>query len=362
MASVTQPKTHPNSERLSNSIVLPPREEILDHDNVSNSAAITLDESLDHHDHENIVFDENTLGKRLIILGTVVIPLLGMAGAIYMAWQFGMVSWLHLTMLFGGWYLTGMGITIGYHRMLTHRSFETVPAVRWFWTVMGALAVEGSPIDWCMVHRKHHQFSDHHGDPHSPHLHGEGVWNSIKGFWHSHSGWLFNSNWSKCEREKYVPDLVSDPLLAAIDKRYYLWVTATLVIPTVIGGIAALFGPVVSFTTIAQGASLGLVWGGLARVCLSHHMTWSINSVCHVFGSRDFKSSDDSRNNIFFGIFSHGEGWHNNHHAFPTSARHGLKWWQFDLSWVIIRGLEKVGLAWNVKLPTEKQLETRAVK
>jgi stearoyl-CoA desaturase (delta-9 desaturase) len=154
---------------------------------------------------------------------------------------------------------------------------------------------------------------------------------------------------------------MKDPMLVAIDAKYYWWVTATLVIPLVIGGLAALFyEPTV--LGVLKGAGLGFIWGGLARVCLSHHMTWSINSICHIFGSQDFKSSDDSRNNLFFGIFSHGEGWHNNHHAFPTSARHGLKWWQFDLSWVIIRTMAMFGLVWNVKLPTERQMESRAIK
>ena len=316
----------------------------------------------EHAHHDDIIFEEYTLTKRLVILATVVLPILGLAAAVFLAWQYGMMSWLHLTMMIGGWYLTGMGITIGYHRMLTHRSFETVAPVRWFWTAMGALAVEGSPIDWCMVHRKHHQFSDHHGDPHSPHLHEGGFWNMLKGFWHSHAGWLFNANWSKSEREKYVPDLANDPLLVAIDKKYYWWVVATLLIPTGIGAFAALFAAEVTLGSIGVGAGLGFLWGGLARVCLSHHMTWSINSICHIFGSQDYKSSDDSRNNLFFGVLSHGEGWHNNHHAFPTSARHGLKWWQLDLSWIIIRSLQACGLAWNVKLPSERQLENRALK
>ena len=310
-----------------------------------------------HHD------DENSLSKRLIMLGTVVIPLLGMVAAIFMAFQFSLVRWLDVVMLIGGWYLTGMGITIGFHRMLTHRSFEAHPAIRWFWTAAGSLAVEGSPIDWCMVHRKHHRYSDHHGDPHSPHLHEGGFWNILKGFWHSHTGWLFNANWSKSERKKYVPDLMHDEFLLRIDRHYYMWVVATLVIPMIIGAIYGVFFPLAGTSSVlwaaGQGALLGFVWGGLARVCLSHHMTWSINSICHIFGSQDYKANDDSRNNFFFGVLSHGEGWHNNHHAFPTSARHGLKWWQFDLSWVIIRGLEMCGLAWNVKLPTERQLETR---
>ncbi len=295
--------------------------------------------------------EEQSFTHKMVILGAVVFPLMGLIGAIAMAFTNGYISWLHLGMLIGGWYLTGLGITIGFHRMLTHRSFEAHPWVRNFWTVMGSLAVEGSPIDWCMVHRKHHQFSDHHGDPHSPHLHDDTMLGMLKGAWHSHVGWMFNANWSRKERLKYVPDLMNDPVLLSIDRNYYLWVTATLVVPAIIGGLASMS---------LMGAWLGLLWGGLARVCLSHHMTWSINSICHLFGARDFKSSDDSRNNIVFGVLSHGEGWHNNHHAFPTSARHGLKWWQFDLSWIIIRGMQLVGLAWNVKLPTDKQLESRA--
>lgn len=346
-----------SKKRLSGGLVQPAEPKV--HESVTKQAEIEPHDQ----DHEDVIFDdENSITKRLVILGTVVIPLLGMVAAIVMASQFGMVTWLDLVMLIGGWYLTGLGITIGFHRMLTHRSFETIGPIRWFWTAMGSLAVEGSPTDWCMVHRKHHQFSDHHGDPHSPHLHEGGFWNTLKGFWHSHTGWLFNSNWSKQEREKYVPDMLDDPFLNSIDRNYPWWVVATLVIPTVIGGVAALFGPVWSVGAIAKGAGLGFIWGGLARVCLSHHMTWSINSICHIFGSRDFKSSDDSRNNVVFGVLSHGEGWHNNHHAFPTSARHGLKWWQFDLSWIIIRGLEICGLAWNVKLPTQKQMESRARK
>lgn len=309
------------------------------------------------HEHTS----EDSVARRLVILGTVLFPLAGLIAAIIIASQFGMVRWIDIVMLVGGWYLTGMGITIGYHRMLTHRSFETVAPIRAFWTAMGAFAVEGSPIDWCMVHRKHHQFSDHEGDPHSPHLHDGGFLNQLKGFWHSHTGWLFNSNWSKVERKKYVPDLLEDKLLMAIDNHYVSWVTASLLIPAMIGGAVALLTPGFSLTSVAAGAGLGLLWGGLARVCVSHHITWSINSICHIFGSQDYKSSDDSRNNVFFGFLSHGEGWHNNHHAFPTSARHGLKWWQFDLSWVVIRTLEKMGLAWNVKLPSPKQLESRAL-
>ncbi|MEM9941532.1 MAG: acyl-CoA desaturase [Planctomycetota bacterium] len=357
MASVTEPQTV--------STVNPEVDDQLD--SKSNQQPLvtepsTTSSAAKESNKQDLIFDdENTLTRKMVILGTVLLPLVGMAAAIAMAWQFGWFSWFYLVMLIGGWYLTGLGVTVGYHRMLTHKSFETVKPIRFFWAAMGALSVEGSPIDWCMVHRKHHRFSDHHGDPHSPHLHEGGFWETMKGFWHAHTGWLFNATWSKSERAKYVPDLKDEPMLVWIDNHYNWWVVGTLIIPAVIG---AGFGLIqeLSWASLGMGTFLGFVWGGLARVCLSHHMTWSINSICHIFGSQDYKSADDSRNNLFFGIFSHGEGWHNNHHAFPSSARHGLKWWQFDLSWVIIRTLEICGLAWNVKLPSKSQLERKAVK
>lgn len=299
------------------------------------------------HDHE-----EMTTARKIIMLGVVVFPLMGLLATVVATWQYGFMGWLYLGMLVGGWYLTGLGITVGYHRQLTHRSFTTYNWMRYIWASLGALAVEGSPIDWCMVHRKHHQYSDHEGDPHSPHMSGDTMWQRIKGFFHSHIGWLFQSNWSKSERARYIPDLVEEDYLMWVDRHYVWWVVASFMVPTVLAGV---------ITMSVQGALLGLLWGGLARVAFTHHMTWSINSICHVFGSRDFKSSDDSRNNVFFGIFSHGEGWHNNHHAFPSSARHGLKWWQFDLSWMLIRGMQLVGLAWDVRLPSDRAMEKKAV-
>ncbi len=319
-----------------------------------------IDELLEHshHHHE----EEQSMGDKLIMLAFVVLPLVAMAACIVMAFGYQMVTWLDVVMLIGGWYLTGLGITIGFHRMLTHGSFKAVAPIKFMWTALGSMAAEGSPIDWCKVHRRHHQFSDDHGDPHSPHLHGEGWWNAVKGFWHAHTGWLFTNAMSRDEREKYVPDLIQDKMLMFFDRTFIWWVTASLVIPMIIGGLAAPFFYGATVGAIVKGALLGLLWGGLARVCLSHHMTWSINSICHIFGSKDFKSADDSRNNVVFGVLSHGEGWHNNHHAFPTSARHGLKWWQFDLSWIIIRSLAAVGLVWDVKLPSERQLKMRAIK
>jgi stearoyl-CoA desaturase (delta-9 desaturase) len=192
--------------------------------------------------------------------------------------------------------------------------------------------------------------SDQPGDPHSPHLHGSGLWNSLRGLWFAQTGWLFTGYWTSPELQRYVPDLLAERSLVVVDKLYYLWVIASLAIPTLLGGLA---------TWSWEGALLGLIWGGLVRIFITHHITWSINSICHVFGRRDFEAGDDSRNNPLCGIFALGEGWHNNHHAFPTSARHGLAWWQFDLSWLVIRAMQVLGLAWNVRLPGERALASR---
>jgi stearoyl-CoA desaturase (delta-9 desaturase) len=319
-----------------------------------------IDKTLaDAHDHPHS--PQQPMSDKVIMLGAVILPLIALAVCVVLAFGYQMVTWLDVLMLIGGWYLTGLGITIGFHRMLTHGSFKAVAPIKFFWTALGSMAYEGSPIDWCMVHRRHHQFSDNHGDPHSPHLHGEGWWNALKGFWHSHTGWLFTDAFVAEERQKYVPDLVQDKMLQFFDRTFVWWCVASLAIPMVIGALAAPFFYGTTVFAILKGAGLGFLWGGLARVCLSHHMTWSINSICHIFGSQDFKSADDSRNNIVFGVLSHGEGWHNNHHAFPTSARHGLKWWQLDLSWMIIRALSFLGLVWDVKLPSERQLKMRAL-
>lgn len=295
----------------------------------------------------------SSLTHQLIMGSAVVVPFVGTIAAIVLAWQYGMMNWLYLSMFLGGWIITGLGITIGFHRLAAHRSFDTHPWIRAMWLTFGSLAVEGSPIVWCAVHRRHHELSDKPGDPHSPHLHGEGLINFLKGFWFAHTGWLFTGYWTHQDLKSYVPDLANVPWLVRLDKMYYLWVAATLAIPMAIGGL------VMGTWT---GALLGLLWGGLVRVFWTHHITWSINSVCHIWGSRDYDSHDESTNNFLCGLLGFGEGWHNNHHAFPASARHGLKWWQFDSSWLIIRTLQAFGMAWNVKLPTERQMELKKLK
>jgi stearoyl-CoA desaturase (delta-9 desaturase) len=283
----------------------------------------------------------------------VILPFLGCLTAIVVSWRYGFMGWPYLALLVGGWLASGLGITVGFHRLLTHRSFETYGWVRMFWMALGALSVEGSPLVWCAVHRRHHEFSDLPGDPHSPHLHGEGIWGSLAGLWYAHAGWLFTGYWSSPEMERYIPDLLAERPLIRVNRLYFLWVIVSLAIPTAIGGL---------IEGTWQGAALGLLWGGLVRIFVTHHITWSINSICHVFGRRDFEVGDDSRNNWLCGIFGLGEGWHNNHHAFPTSARHGLLWWQLDASWLVIRAMQAVGLAWNVRLPGEKAMASRRVE
>ena len=291
-----------------------------------------------------------SLGHRLTMLGTILFPFLGVIAAVVVTWQFGWMGWPFLALLVVGWLLTAMGITIGYHRLLTHNAFRTYRPLKVIWAGLGALAVQGSPLVWCAVHRRHHEKSDQDGDPHSPRLAGKGFLGMIRGLVHAHMGWLFSPYWSRDLLKRYVPDLLRDRWIVAIDRTYLLWVVASLAVPAALGWL---------LTGSALGALLGLIWGGLVRIFIAHHITWSINSICHVFGRRHFHTTDNSRNNLVCGILALGEGWHNNHHAFPTSARHGLFWWQFDFSWLVIRAMARVGLAWDLVLPSPEMLKRR---
>ena len=299
------------------------------------------------HDH---AAHEISLGLKITNLCAIVLPFVGLIAAIVLMWGWGF-TWTYLFILVGMYLATGLGITIGYHRLFTHKSFETIPAVKFIFAVLGSMAVEGPVFKWCAQHRRHHQHSDHENDPHSPHLHGHGWRGFFRGLWHSHVGWIFAKDQPGVFR--YVPDLTNSRMLRFVSQTFPLWVLAGLMIPTALGGL---------ITMTWRGALLGLLWGGLARIFLVHHVTWSINSVCHLWGSRPYRSHDESRNNAIFGVLAMGEGWHNNHHAFPTSARHGLRWWQFDLSWCVIRLLEMVGLAWKVRVPAPEALEAKRVR
>jgi stearoyl-CoA desaturase (delta-9 desaturase) len=283
----------------------------------------------------------------LINLIVIIFPFAGLVLAIALLWGWGF-SWVHLGLLLGMYLVSGFGITIGYHRLFTHKSFETNRWVKLTLGIFGSMAFEGPLLKWVAHHRKHHQHSDQHDDPHSPHLHGHGWLGMLRGLWHAHLGWIFIPDAPNLTR--YIPDLSADRLLRAVSATFTIWAALGLLIPALLGGLLTM-----SWT----GALLGFIWGGLARIFFVHHVTWSINSVCHMWGSRPFRSHDESRNNLIFGLLGLGEGWHNNHHAFPRSARHGLSWWQVDLSWYIIALMQRLGLAWNVRVPAAQMMEMK---
>ena len=235
--------------------------------------------------------------------------------------------------------LTGLGITVGFHRYLTHRAFKTKRPIRAALAILGSAAVEGPVISWVADHRKHHAFSDEPGDPHSPHVdHGGGLRGTLKGLAHAHLGWLFVHN-QRALKTRYAPDLLQDPLIRFVDRTFVVWVLAGLAVPFGLGW--AIGGSL-------HAALTGLLWGGLVRMFVLHHVTYSINSLCHYFGRRDYDTDDESRNLAWLAPLSFGESWHNNHHAFPTSFRHGLRIWQVDPGAALIWTLEKLGLAWDV--------------
>ncbi len=275
----------------------------------------------------------------------ITLPLAGLAAGLALLWPLGF-GWVQVGLLVVMYTLTGLGITVGYHRLFTHRSFETNRFMTFVIGALGSMAVQGPILTWVATHRSHHQHSDDHDDPHSPNIHGKGLRNVMRGWWHSHMGWMLRPDYPNLER--YVPDLKRDRLVRWLSATFPLWVALGLLIPALLGGLLTM-----SWT----GALLGFLWGGLARVFLIHHVTWSINSVCHLWGARPFESHDLSRNNAVFGILAFGEGWHNNHHAFPTSARHGLRWWEIDTSYLVIRGLEAIGMARRVRVPTRERME-----
>src|SRR3954449_8951569 len=273
--------------------------------------------------------------ERAANLAGVVVPFAGVLVAVVLLWN-SWVDAVDLAILAVMYVGTAMGVTVGFHRLLTHRSFRVDPWLERTFAGLGQLSVQGSVLDWVADHRKHHAHTDEEGDPHSPHVgHGSG----LSGLWHAHTGWLLETQ-GQADWKKYAKDLYEDPTMKTIGKRFPWLVLASLLIPTALGFV--LHG----FTW--EGALRGYIWGGLVRIFLVHHVTWSVNSVCHYFGSRRFDIEDKSTNVFWLALPSLGESWHHNHHAFPRSARHGLKPWEIDLSALFIAGLAKVGLARDV--------------
>ena len=284
------------------------------------------------------------LNRRLMILVLSTQAFSLLAGAVWV-WRFHFTT-IDLSLLIGMFILSVLGITVGFHRQFTHRSFQTTRTIKIILATLGSMAAQGPLLFWAAVHRHHHACSDQPGDPHSPTLHEEGLMNSLRSFWHAHVGWMFSpevSDWAL-----YVPDLLKDRTIFKLHRLYPVWVLLGLAVPTLAGALLA-----GSF----KGAAGGFLWGGLIRITLAHHMTWSINSICHLFGSRTFRSDDSSANNFWLAISTFGESWHNNHHAFPSSAFHGLRWWQIDLAGIVIRLLRNAGLAWNVKAPAKREMQ-----
>ena len=289
--------------------------------------------------------------ERRITVVAVVLPFVGFIAALYLLWG-GAVTGRDLAILAVMYVFVGFGVTIGFHRMLTHRAFEAKSWVRATFAILGSMSVQGAVIHWVADHRRHHAFTDEEGDPHSPHLHGGEGWRGVlSGLWHSHMGWLFEGQRTSARR--FAPDLRKDPVIRWVDKYFPLWALLGLLIPFALGFA-------ISGGSLWAGLT-AFIWAGLVRVFLLHHATWSVNSICHMYGKQPFAIEDESRDNWMVALVSLGEGWHHSHHAFPTSAQHGLRKTQIDPSYMVIRGLERLGLVWNVKRPKDSQLEAKLV-
>jgi stearoyl-CoA desaturase (delta-9 desaturase) len=293
-----------------------------------------------------------TRTQRYTNLAAVVLPFVAFLAAIVLLWN-RVVGWTDLVLLAILYVITGLGITVGFHRMLTHRSFQTSKTVERIFAVMGSLAVQGSVIQWVSDHRKHHAHTDHEGDPHSPHagFAGGGVVGTLRGLFHAHVGWILTEEGGE-NRAKYAKDLVEDRGMKRISDNFHWLVLVSLALPAALG--YALTGGEL------KGALTGLLWGGFVRIFLLHHVTWSINSICHFVGTRRFDVDDHSTNVFWLALPSFGEAWHHNHHTFPRSAQHGLNRWEraMDPSALVIGVLERVGLVWNVvRITPERQAE-----
>ena len=286
--------------------------------------------------------------EKIANLGAVVVPFAATITAIVLLWN-SFVTPADLIIAAVMYLLTAIGITVGFHRQLTHRSFQTSKPLEYTFAILGSMAVQGPVIAWVADHRKHHAHTDEEGDPHSPHVSPDGGVQSVfKGLWHAHSGWLMSSQ-GRADWKKYAPDLYEDKGMRYINRHFGFLVYMSLAIP-------ALAGFLVSGTL--AGAAGGLLWGGFVRIFFVHHVTWSVNSVCHFLGTRRFDTDDRSTNVFWLALPSLGESWHHNHHAFPRSAVHGLKRWEPDPSALIISALEKLGLARNVvRISPERQAQ-----
>jgi stearoyl-CoA desaturase (delta-9 desaturase) len=284
-------------------------------------------------------------------LAGVTVPFVGLIVAIVLLWNTELVGWTDLAIMAALYAVTCLGVTLGFHRLLTHRSFQTHKTTEYVLASLGSMAVQGPVMTWVADHRKHHAHTDKEGDPHSPHGHGGGFRGAVKGLWYAHMGWLFDRA-GQAEPAKYARDLYEDPGMRRIDRMFWFWVLLGIAIP---------FGLGYAIDGTLGGALVAALWGGAVRIFLLHHVTWSINSVCHFFGTRRFAVDDESTNVFWLAPLSMGESWHHNHHAFPRSAAHGLRWYEVDVTAYVIRLMRRAKLAWNVvEITPERQRSLQA--
>jgi stearoyl-CoA desaturase (delta-9 desaturase) len=292
-----------------------------------------------------LVEGRKTATEQALVVAFMVVPLLALAAAVPLAWGWGL-SWLDVVLAVVLYFLTGLGVTVGFHRYFTHGSFKAKRPLRIALAVIGSTAFQGGVIGWVADHRRHHAFSDKEGDPHSPWLFGTGPAAMIRGFWHSHMGWILGRDRTNARR--FAPDLLADRDIVLVDRLFLPLTLASLLVPALIGGLVS---------ASWWGALTALFWAGLVRVAVLHHVTWSINSICHMVGDRPFAARDRSANVWWLAVLSFGESWHNLHHADPTCARHGVKRGQVDISARIILAFERLGWVHSVRWPTTRRLE-----
>jgi stearoyl-CoA desaturase (delta-9 desaturase) len=290
-----------------------------------------------------------TTGDQVALFAFITVPFLALLAAVPLAWGRGL-GWLDVGIAVTSYVLTGLGITVGFHRLFTHGSFRAVRPVKIALAVAGSMAIEGPLIRWVAAHRRHHAFSDRDGDPHSPWRYGESIPALARGMFHAHVGWLFDAE--QTNPRKYAPDLLADRDLVRVSRAFLPLVAVSVFLPPLVGGL-------VSWSW--QGALSAFFWGSLVRISLLHHVTWSINSICHTIGEQPFRSRDHSGNVWWLAVLSFGESWHNLHHADPTCARHGVLRGQIDPSARVIWLLERLGWAHNVRWPRRERLADRLV-
>jgi stearoyl-CoA desaturase (Delta-9 desaturase) len=286
--------------------------------------------------------------EQSLVIAFMIIPVVALIAAVMLTWGWG-ITLLDVVIATIAYFGTGLGVTVGFHRHFTHKSFKATRPMKVALAITGSLAFQGSIVSWVADHRRHHAFSDKEGDPHSPWLFGTGPLALVRGFWHAHMGWLFDRD--KTNARRFAPDLLADRDVAAVDRQFVLLTAVSLGVPALLGGL---------LSWSWWGALTAFLWGGLVRVGLLHHVTWSINSICHMAGRRPFGTRDRSANVWWLAVLSFGESWHNLHHADPTCARHGVKRGQIDMSARLIWLFEKFGWVHSVRWPTPQRLERLA--